>query len=110
MNAIDGITTAARQRFFAVLAGYDVVEVNLEWKPNQYTWFMSLKWGTFEVNNEQLSCSPNVLRQYKNLIPFGIAVVGVGGLDPVTQDSWQTTNQFIMLDASEVEAVEQRYA
>jgi hypothetical protein len=101
---IDGLTDDPAQQFFAVIDGYDSADIVLEWKPNQFGWFMNLTWGDFSVKNVRLGNFPNVLQQYKNVLPFGIGITGTNGLDPLTFDAWTTNNQFYILDESDIAA------
>lgn len=110
MRQIEGLTNDPKQQFFAVIEGYDVATITLEFKPNQYSWFISVQWGTFAINNELVSCSPNLLRQFRNMIPFGIGIYGVNQIDPISIDSWITTNQFFILDKNDIQDIEGIYA
>ena len=71
MILINEITDEPKQRHLVVIEGYDRIEMILEYKPNQYGWFATFNWQDFSINNIRLSISENVLRPYKNLIPFG---------------------------------------
>ena len=75
-------------------------------KPQQFGWFMNLVWGNFSVNNLRLAVGPNILRQFKNQIPFGIAISGVGNIDPLNQTDWVSNNGFFILTSDDVAAVE----
>lgn len=109
MFEITGITNEAKQRFFVTIEGYDSAEISLEYRPNQQGWFMSLSWGNFTFKNERVSVAPNFLRQFSNIIPFGLMVWGVSAIDPYTQDSWLSDNKMYLLDANEIEEVEALY-
>jgi hypothetical protein len=99
---ITALTDDPKQIFYAVIAGYDVAKITLEWKPNQYGWFMSLIWGTFSVNNIRLCNYPNVLYQWKKVLPFGVAITGVNGQDPLVFNAWTTNNKFYLIDATDI--------
>jgi len=103
---IDGLTNDPLQEFSAVLEGYDSAKIILEWKPNQFGWFMNLTWGEFSVKNLRIGNYPNILYQFKNLIPFGIGITGTNGVDPVTFDAWTSNNQFYILDEADIASQE----
>ncbi|NCX94761.1 MAG: hypothetical protein EBX40_08805 [Gammaproteobacteria bacterium] len=102
---IDGLTNDPKQEFFAVIDGYDSAKINLEWKPNQYGWFMAVTWGTFEASSIRLAYNLNILHQFKNQLPFGIAITSNNQLDPITENAWTTNSQFIVLNAADVETI-----
>lgn len=107
MRQIQGLTNDGNQKFFAVIDGYDSALISLEFKPQQYGWFMALEWGSVAVKGIRVTTGFNILRQFKNKFPFGIAVSGIGSLDPYTIDDWTNGhNNFYILDSSEVEEVE----
>lgn len=106
MRQITDLTTDAKQQFDIVIDGYDVATVYLEWKPNQTGWFMNVIWNTFSLYNLRVTTGQNILRQFKDIIPFGIGIGGVGSVDPVTEDAWINYNQFYILDETDKQAVE----
>lgn len=97
----------AKQHLSAILDGYSAVSIYVEYKPQQYGWFLDLSWGSFSVNSLRLTTSPNILRQFKNILPFGIGVSGVGGAEPVNITDWSTgTCGFYILDSVDVANME----
>jgi hypothetical protein len=109
MYLISALNDRPKQTFKAVIDGYDTATITIEFKPEQFGWFMSIVWGTFELYNERVATSDNILRQFKNIIPFGILIEGVNAIDPLTIDSWLTDNKFYMLDQADIEEVEALY-
>jgi hypothetical protein len=106
MKTIRNLTADAKQRFSVVIDGYDAADCFLEFKSSQDAWFFSMSWGTFSINNEKIVVAPNILRQFKNVLPFGILVTGIDALDPIAIDSWVNNNTFNVLSADEVAQVE----
>ena len=106
MKEITILNDAPKQTFKFTIDGYDYVEVYIEFKPQQYSWFFNLTWGNFSLFGERVAVSPNLLRQFKDLIPFGIMISGEDGLDPFAIDSWVTKNKFYFLSADEVLTIE----
>lgn len=109
MYLISVLNDRPKQTFKAVIDGYDTATITLEFKPEQLGWFMSIVWGTFELYNERVATSPNLLRQFSNIIPFGILIDGVNAIDPLKIDSWVTDNNFYILDKSDLDEVEALY-
>jgi len=106
MRQITTLNNSSHQQFDFALEGYDSVRVYLEFKPQQYGWFMTLTWGSFVLSNERLSVSDNLLRQFRDMIPFGIMITGIDAIDPSSIDSWIDNNFFYFLTADEVLEVE----
>ena len=106
MKKIPGITDDAKQQFNAVIEQYDNATIYLEYKPQQYGWFMNITWGSFSTSNIRVTNYPNILSQFKNVLPFGICITSLNGVDPVNQDDWLANNSFYILEGSEVQEFE----
>jgi hypothetical protein len=106
VRQITAITNEPKQRMSFPIDCYDDAILTLEFKPNQYAWFFNLEWQSFAVFNQQLVFAPNVLRQYKNVLPFGFAVMSTNFQDPMTDDAFTPTHQIFILDADEVAELE----
>jgi hypothetical protein len=110
MIEITALTNSPKQKFNLVIDGYDVAKIYLEFKPQQEGWFLSLNWGdSFSIKNERVSTSPNLLRQFKNILPFGLLISGTDEIDPITIDSWVKTNQMILIEQGELDDIEALY-
>ena len=110
MIEITALTNSPKQRFNLVIEGYDVAKIYLEFKSQQEGWFISLDWGdSFSIKNERVSTSPNLLRQFKNILPFGLLISGVDAIDPVTIDSWVQTNKMYLIEETELDDIEALY-
>jgi hypothetical protein len=102
MRQITAISNEYKQTFKFPISGYDSVQFTLEFKPNQYSWFMSIVWGTFILNNDHIAVSNNLLAQFKNIIPFGVSVYGPDYVDPFSVDAWISGWTFNILDSTEI--------
>lgn len=112
MNFIEGLTDQPVQTSNVILSDGSRVTLYLEYKPQQGGWFYSLSWpGTnnpFVLNNCRLVCSPNIIRQFRDLVPFGFAVIAEPqNIDPIGQGCFvDGTCELILLDEADVEDVE----
>lgn len=109
MFRIPNITDYPNQQFTIPIVNYENAVLTLKYRPSQYGWFMDLVWGSFQAYGERVSVSPNILRQYQNRIPFGIAVNGIDRADPLNADSWVNNNGMYILDESDVADIEELY-
>lgn len=92
-----------------VISGYETATLDLEWKPNQYGWFISVAWQDFSVSNVRLTCMPNILRQWKKILPFGLSCQSTNKVEPVTDTALTDYCKLYLLDASDVLAAEQLF-
>lgn len=83
------------------------IRMTLQFMPRIQQWVMGVSLGDFTANGIAVVSSVNLLRQWRNEIPFGIAVIRSDGLDPYTIDDFvnQLTNMYL-LNADDVEQVE----
>jgi hypothetical protein len=74
---------------------------------SQYSWYMDLIYGDWELNGYQVVLHPNILRQFRNQIPFGIAFVSTDGIEPVLESDFADDRvSMYILNSSEVEEIE----
>ncbi len=88
MRQITSLTDDASQILTLVLEDGTRVNMTIQYVPNQEGWFYSLTYGAFIVNNRRLVNSPNMLRQFRNIIPFGLACTVLDGYEPVYQNDF----------------------
>lgn len=76
MNIIGNITSDPLQSQTLVLENGNSFTVTIYYVPMQYGWFItSLTYGNFTLQGLRITVSPNILYQFKNQIPFGIACI-----------------------------------
>jgi hypothetical protein len=101
---ISSITNEPWQIHELIITGFDSCEMEIKWNDTQSAWFARFTWGDFEVAGLKLTMSPNILSQFANKIPFGIAIISNTLQDPITLDSLSNgTTEFWILSAAEVE-------
>jgi len=71
----------------------------------QYGWyFLNLTYGTFELNGLRITVNPDMLYQWKNLIPIGLACVTTANREPTQlQDFSSGLFQLYVLTQAEVQ-------
>lgn len=110
-SLLTGLTDSANQQSLIVLPNGSTVTLNLEFWPQQVGWYMQLIWDgqvpAFHIDTMQLLTAPNLLRQWKEVIPFGLGVTTTNGLDPTTQESLSDgTCSVYLLNSSDVAYVD----
>lgn len=119
MNQINNLTDQADQLTRLILADGSLVNVELIFTAATARWIMNVTWpappagsitlpeGTFQANGIGIAVMPNLLRQWREVIPFGIACLTTDGADPVNVDDFITGRaQLYLLSETDVAAVE----
>lgn len=103
MNKIQGITDNGNQVFTLLLPGGGTCSINLFYKPLQIGWYVAVKYQSFAVNVIRVGASLNLLDQFSNLIPFGLACFTTQGQDPFFQQDFQSGNATLcLLDSNDL--------
>lgn len=86
------------------------IAMTLRFMPRVQSWVMGITYNAESINGIGVVTSLNLLRQFKNNLPFGIACLRTDGLDPYTVNdfSFQTANLYL-LDSSDIAAIEAGY-
>jgi hypothetical protein len=110
MRFLNKITNAPSQRFFLTGNPGQRIIMDLRYLPTQQLWLMDIEYENFTVKGIAVLSSPNLLRNYRNIIPFGIACLSSGGLDPYFIDDFTAGNAAMyLLDSADVAAVEESF-
>ncbi len=109
---IDNLTTSAVQTTIALLSDGSSVTLTFRYRPAIQRWTVDVQRGTFIAKAVGLATNPNLLRLWRKVIPFGLAVATADGTDPFMADDLQSGRVTItMLDntreLTDVEDVEE---
>ncbi len=110
MRFLNKITIAAYQQFFLTGDAGLNITMTLRFMPSQQMWVMDLAQGAFIANGIQIVAAPNLIRNFRNIIQFGMACLTTDGLDPFYIDDF--SNQRVglyLLTAAEVVQIERAY-
>lgn len=115
MKSVTGLTSQPAQTSFISLDDGSRVQLSLYYRPQQLGWFYDLHWPgndelpvPFTTNGQRLVCSPNMLRQFSKLIPFGLMLYTIDNLEPMGRTCFvDGTADLILLTAAEVEEQEE---
>lgn len=88
MQQVTAITDDPNQTIGIILQDGSTVQMILNYIPAQKGWFYSLSYGAFAANLMRIVVSPNLIRKYKNIIPFGVAVTTIDGYEVVNQSDF----------------------
>ncbi len=107
MKIISGISTQPKQNQTVTLDDGSTFDLYLEYKPLQTGWFLDLTYAGQEYKGMRLVTSPNMLRAWRNLMPFGIGVVAKGDVEPLNlADLGTGVVTLYLLNSSDVAQIE----
>lgn len=108
MLQIQNITDAALQKRTLFLNDGSSVAITMYYVPMQLGWFITnLTYGTFILTNLRVTNQPNMLRQWKNILPFGLACFSKNDREPTQQqDFLSLSSKMYLLTQADVDAYE----
>lgn len=100
----------AKQEITMLLDDNSRVTFNFEYKPNQMGWFFGVKYNEINYQNIRLVTAYNLLRAYRNYLPFGLRVDTQGEQEPTDQNDFINNFAVVyLLTQEDVETVERNY-
>ena len=107
MTQITGINTISKQTFTLVLSNGGQANLYLEYMEGQQGWFYSITYGTWSATYRRLVVTANMLRAFRNIIPFGLGLMTTDGYEPIFINDFQNGRaQLFLLDQSDVASFE----
>ena len=109
LNYINTITDSPNQQMTLKLDTGDTVELSLVYFESQKGWYYGITYGTFEIFNRRIVTGINMLRGFRNLLPFGFACITKDGYEPVFKEDFANNRaQFFLLNAADVINLEEK--
>lgn len=104
MNPVQQVTDDTLQKRNLVLPDGTTMSFTMYYIPMQYGWFItSLTYGTFTLSGLRICNSPNMLHQFRNRIPFGLACFTQNNREPTQQEDFNSgASTLYILSAAEV--------
>ncbi len=110
---LEGFSDDYKQRFVVTIGepedNYASATIEILYSIPRNNWFMDVTWNGVSKKGLKVVNSKNMLRDFRNLFPFGILVTGGNGQDPMLNNSFVPENEggsHIMLILNETEAQE----
>lgn len=107
MLLINKITNDASQQL--TLTGIPGIQIatTLQFNPRTTQWILSVDDGVTFIQGIAVVASPNMLRQWKNILNYGLTCISENGLDPYQNTSFSNENcQLFLLDSTDVAQIE----
>lgn len=107
MNQVTSLTDSPRQSFQFPINTGDIVNFYLYYYITQKSWFFDFTYKNYTAKGSRVVLTPNALRHLKNIIPFGIAFMAQGNVEPfdLTDFSSGRVGMYI-LNSEEVQEIE----
>lgn len=105
MNQLQQITSDPYQTQEFIMPDGTSFTMTLRYAPMQYGWYIEeLVYGDFRIKGIRVCNSPNMLYQFKNQIPFGLACFTKGNREPTQQQDFSSQTAILyLLTEEEVE-------
>lgn len=108
MTLIDNITSQSNQVTQVVLADGSIMTLTLIFTAAIQRWTFHVQHPKLVLSGLNLCLHPNILREWRNLIPFGLACNTITGVDPIDVEAFSSGRaQLYALSAADVQLVEQ---
>ena len=104
MFQVQNLTGDSRQKQTLVLPDGSLIGLTIYFVPMQLGWFITeLTYGSFVLNGIRITNSPDMLYQFRNQIPFGLACFSQSDREPSQQlDFVSGASSLYVLTADEV--------
>ena len=108
MKQINNLTDDARQITHFVLDDGNIIDITFTYLATIQHWQIDIIHSKLTLYGQLLSSNFNLLRQYKNILNFGIACITSDGTEPVLQNDFISGRVAIyILDEIDVQTIEQ---
>jgi len=105
MLLIKEITEDSKQKRTLLLPDGTTIVFTMKFSPLQFGWVIEkLVYDDFEINNVRIVNSVNILHQFKNILPFGLACITEDNREPTQREDFsEGASKLYILTAEEVE-------
>lgn len=109
MKLIDTLGSEANQTTKMALDDGSIVSFNFRYLPRVQRWMFDITHTSITLLGNNLCLHPNILRAFRNTIPFGLAVVATDSVDPVDINAFSSGRVSVyVLSSDEVQQIEQQ--
>nr|DAV00864.1 MAG TPA: hypothetical protein [Caudoviricetes sp.] len=110
MYELNELGVEPNQKIEKILDDGSTVTLEFEYKENQLGWFFGVKWGDYDYKNIRLTTSYNILRAYRNYLPFGLRCDTQDDEEPMFLTDFATKYATVyLLTREDVQTIEGNY-
>lgn len=106
MILINSLTKSPKQKFILPLETKDIVNFYMYYMPTQSAWFFDFEYNGQMYNGNKLVLGANILRMYKNSLPFGLCVKAENNIEPYAVYDLAERVKIYTLNKEEIKEVE----
>jgi hypothetical protein len=104
---INTLTNDPNQTLTLKIPTGDQITFKLRYMESNKGWYFSFTYGSFSINNQRIVVGYNMLRKFRELLPFGFACTTSDNYEPIFKDDFSSGRaKFFLLDASDLNSVE----
>lgn len=108
MQQITTLTNEPKQRCQLVLDNNETADFRLYYSLRQQAWYYDISYKDFSAQCLKVVLTPNSLRCFRRIIPFGIAFDAEGYVEPFQLDDFSSGRvSMYILNEAEVDTVEE---
>ena len=108
MQQITTLTNEPKQRHQLVLDNNETVDFRLYYSSRQQAWYYDFTYNDLICNCSKVVLSPNTLRQFRRIIPWGLAFDAEGSVEPFQLDDFSSGRvKMYVLNSEDVQIIEQ---
>lgn len=107
MKLIEGITNEPHQIHHLVIGDGSIVDLTLKYLPAIQRWSFGINHTNLTFHTRILGNHINILRQWKNILPFGLACTSYDSIDPFDINDFSNNRvEMHLLSSDEIDDVE----
>lgn len=107
MTKIDNLTNFADQQSDLILDDGSVASLNMVYNASTERWIANVFYNGKTYNGIGLCDHPNILRQWKNVLPFGLSVATSDQTDPFDINDFSSGRVgMFLLNSADVQQIE----
>lgn len=107
MQNITSITSSANQRMQLVLENNETVDFHIYYSARMTAWYYDFTYKNITCNGSKVVLTPNSLRQFINILPFGFMFSAASYVEPFQQTDFSSGRVVMsLLTKDEVQQIE----
>ncbi len=110
MYQLTQLGSEAKQEITMLLSDTTRIVFTFEYKSNQMGWFFGFTYNDENYTNIRLTTCYNILRAYRNWLPFGLRCDTQDGGEPMSINDFSNNYATVyLLEKEDIEAIESNY-
>ena len=110
MYKLTSLGNEPKQKIIMIINDNIRVPFYFEYKSNQLGWFFGFQYGDVNYQNVRLTTSYNILRAYRNWLPFGLRCDTADDEEPMSIDDFVNGYANVyLLTKEDVQTIENNY-